>query len=102
PLSATPDPASKSTSGTRLGSRKARTTLPALPSPGSSKTKKITTPDRPAMDWRAHLASQSSDCGEMYWKALIQTNEGGYSLWIFGCTRCDKCCVCYDPLVFAV
>ncbi|KAI6037607.1 bucentaur or craniofacial development-domain-containing protein [Pisolithus marmoratus] len=61
PSSATPASTPKPTSGTRPGPRKPRTTLPALPTPGSSKAKKITTLDKSAMDWRAHVTSQSGD-----------------------------------------
>lgn len=75
PLSATPDPASKSTSGIRPGPRKPRTTLPALPTPGASKTKKITTLDKSAMDWRAHVASQSSDAQD---ELTANRRGGGY------------------------
>lgn len=51
---ATPTPESK-----RSGPRKPRTALLSIPK--ASQTKKITTLDKSAMDWRAHVASQSSD-----------------------------------------
>ncbi|KAI6121921.1 bucentaur or craniofacial development-domain-containing protein [Pisolithus sp. B1] len=75
PPSATPDSTSGPTSRVRPGPRKPRTTLPALPTPGSSKAKKITTLDKSAMDWRAHVTAQSSDVQDE-----LTTNKrgGGY------------------------
>ncbi|KAI9460771.1 bucentaur or craniofacial development-domain-containing protein [Boletus coccyginus] len=43
----------------RPGPRKSRTALPVIPK--ASQAKKITTLDKSAMEWRAHVASQSSD-----------------------------------------
>ncbi|KIM69500.1 hypothetical protein SCLCIDRAFT_103390, partial [Scleroderma citrinum Foug A] len=57
----------------RTGPRKPRTTLPTLPTPGSSKAKKITTLDKSAMDWRAHITSQSGDVQE----ELVGNRRGG-------------------------
>jgi len=57
----------------RPGPRKPRTTLPSIPK--VSQAKKITTLDKSAMDWRAHVASQSGDV-----KDQLDTNRrgGGY------------------------
>lgn len=54
PVVSTPTPGSK-----RPGPRKPRTALPVIPK--ASQAKKITTLDKSAMDWRAHVSSQSSD-----------------------------------------
>ncbi|KAN0085901.1 Bucentaur or craniofacial development domain containing protein [Tylopilus felleus] len=54
PTTAASTPAAK-----RPGPRKPRTALPSIPK--VSQPKKITTLDKSAMDWRAHVASQSSD-----------------------------------------
>lgn len=40
------------------GPRKPKTSLTALPTPSSQKAKKLSTLDKSAMDWRAHLDSQ--------------------------------------------
>ena len=59
----------------RTGPRKPRTVLPSIPTPGSSKAKKITTLDKSAMDWRAHVTSQPSDTqGEL----AANRRGGGY------------------------
>ncbi|KAL4073690.1 bucentaur or craniofacial development-domain-containing protein, partial [Scleroderma citrinum] len=57
----------------RTGPRKPRTTLPSLPTSGSSKARKITTLDKSAMDWRAHVSSQSNDAQE----ELVANRRGG-------------------------
>lgn len=54
PTTAASTPAAK-----RPGPRKPRTALPSIRK--VSQPKKITTLDKSAMDWRAHVASQSSD-----------------------------------------
>ncbi|KAF9226357.1 hypothetical protein BS17DRAFT_542952 [Gyrodon lividus] len=69
----TPSTAAAKPAGKRPGPRKPRTALPAIPN--ASQAKKITTLDKSAMDWRAHLNSQSSDI-----KDELDTNRrgGGY------------------------
>jgi hypothetical protein len=67
-------PVSTSTPGAkRPGPRRPRTALPSLPK--ASQAKKITTLDKSAMDWRAHVASQSGDV-----KGELDANRrgGGY------------------------
>jgi len=60
----------------RPGPRKPKTSLPPLPSSSSQKAKKLTTLDKSAMDWRAHLNS-SADPGL---KDQLEENRkaGGY------------------------
>ncbi|KAG6334506.1 hypothetical protein ID866_4577, partial [Astraeus odoratus] len=59
----------------RLGPRRPRTTLPSLPTPGSSKAKKITTLDKSAMDWRAHVTSQGTEVQD---ELIVNRRGGGY------------------------
>ena len=57
---AVPSPATSTQGAKRPGPRKPRTTLPSIPNK-ASQAKKITTLDKSAMDWRAHVTSQSSN-----------------------------------------
>ncbi|KIJ63204.1 hypothetical protein HYDPIDRAFT_176221 [Hydnomerulius pinastri MD-312] len=59
--SAAPTIEASKPAGRRPGPRKLRASLPSLPKAGSSQAKKITTLDKSAMDWRAHLHSQPGD-----------------------------------------
>ncbi|EIN08931.1 hypothetical protein PUNSTDRAFT_134105 [Punctularia strigosozonata HHB-11173 SS5] len=60
----------------RLGPRKSKLSLSSLPDPSSStsKPKKLSTLDKSAMDWQAHLASAGAD------KDALEANRrgGGY------------------------
>ncbi|KAF9239323.1 bucentaur or craniofacial development-domain-containing protein [Melanogaster broomeanus] len=58
----TPDTPAAKPAGKRPGPRKPRTALPSLPK--ASQAKKITTLDKSAMDWRAHVNAESSDLKE--------------------------------------
>ncbi|EIW77046.1 hypothetical protein CONPUDRAFT_157318 [Coniophora puteana RWD-64-598 SS2] len=67
PTATTGTPAPK-----RPGPRKPRTSLPSLPSSGN-KAKKLTTLDKSAMDWRAHVSTQPSTVAD----ELVQNQRGG-------------------------
>ena len=78
PPAVDPGPAQSTTAtstpgANRPGPRKPRTALPSIPK--ASQAKKITTLDKSAMDWRAHVASQSGDV-----KGELDANRrgGGY------------------------
>jgi len=60
----------------RSGPRKPKTSLPLLPSSSSQKSKKLSTLDKSAMDWRAHLSTNE----DLYVKEQIEANRkaGGY------------------------
>jgi Bucentaur or craniofacial development len=67
-----------STSGTsrRPGPRKSKTVLPPLPSSSSQRTKNLSTLDKSAMDWRAHLNTNE----DLHVKDQLEANRraGGY------------------------
>jgi hypothetical protein len=60
PNVATPITPVAPTSGKRPGPRKPRTSLPSLP---SQKAKKLSTLDKSAMDWRAHINAEQEKSG---------------------------------------
>jgi len=64
PLWCPPVPAPQP-SGKRLGPRKPRTSLPSLPTSSSQKVKKLSTLDKSAMDWRAHINAEQEKSGLM-------------------------------------
>lgn len=60
----------------RPGPRKSKLSLSSLPTPGSSKAKKLTTLDKSAMDWQAHI--NSADDPKLQDTLEANRRGGGY------------------------
>ncbi|PPR02231.1 hypothetical protein CVT24_011459 [Panaeolus cyanescens] len=60
----------------RPGPRKPKTTLAALP--GSAKPKKLTTLDKSALDWQAHIQSEASSGSSLADELEANRRGGGY------------------------
>lgn len=65
----------KLVAGKRPGPRKSKFTLASLP---SSKTKKITTLDKSAMDWRAHIQAEEESGSSLKDDLEANRRAGGY------------------------
>jgi len=61
--------------GKRPGPRKPKTTLAPIP---TSKPKKITTLDKSAMDWRAHIRSEQETGSSLKDELEVHRKSGGY------------------------
>jgi len=63
--------------GKRPGPRKPKTTLGPLPGP-STKPKKLTTLDKSAMDWRAHIQAEQESGSSLKDELEANRRAGGY------------------------
>jgi hypothetical protein len=72
-----PSVSSKPVGGKRPGPRKPKTTLGPLPGP-STKPKKLTTLDKSAMDWRAHIQAEQESGSSLKDELEANRRAGGY------------------------
>jgi len=77
PTEHSPSVSSKPVGSKRPGPRKPKTTLGPLPGP-SAKPKKLTTLDKSAMDWRAHIQAEQESGSSLKDELEANRRAGGY------------------------